>query len=147
MKKRISAQAWFERARVELAKFSKSGTEDAARILEAVLQQTSSKLWAHGERQLTISEYISLEALLDKRKQGIPVAYLIGKKAFWELEFQTSPVALVPRPETEHLVFYALELLDPSKQIQLVDLGCGSGCIGLSLAYALSNAEVFCTDQ
>lgn len=85
-----------------------------------------------SSRQLSSEEENRLENLAKRRAAGEPMAYILGKKAFYEHEFIVSPATLVPRPETEMLVDLALELL-PASKIHFADIGTGCGCIGLSL--------------
>lgn len=71
--------------------------------------------------------------LARRRAMGEPLAYILGKKEFYEHDFLVTPATLVPRPETEMLVDLALERM-PGQCGDFVDLGCGCGCIGLSIA-------------
>ena len=73
------------------------------------------------------------EQLLEQRREGVPVAYLIGEREFWSLPLSVNPATLIPRPETETLVTWALELELPAAAAVL-DLGTGSGAIALALA-------------
>ncbi len=81
---------------------------------------------------------------LDKLKKGIPLAYLIGKVEFMSLPFFVDSRVLIPRPETETLVESVLENLKPA--YSLLDLGTGSGCIGLSIAHYLQGERILLTD-
>lgn len=90
--------------------------------------------------------------LVKRRAAGEPVAYLVGKKEFYSLQFQVSKDCLIPRSETEHVVIEcfdrAKKLLasDPSKKIRIADVCTGSGCIGISLAKHLPQATVVAID-
>lgn len=85
-----------------------------------------------ADRELPGAAAEKLEQLCLRRQKGEPMAYLLGKKAFYKLEFAVNPHTLIPRPETEMLVEKSLELL-PAQDVRFVDAGCGSGCIGISL--------------
>ncbi len=88
-------------------------------------------------------------ALLEKqRTEGHPVAYLIGKKEFFNIELKVAPGVLIPRPETEHLVELTIDHIQSSgkKTPKILDLGTGSGAIGLALAKNIPNAQVTCVD-
>lgn len=85
-----------------------------------------------SSRLLSSEEESSLLNLVRRRATGEPMAYILGKKAFYEHEFMVSPATLVPRPETEMLVDLALGLF-PDDKINFADIGAGSGCIGLSI--------------
>jgi release factor glutamine methyltransferase len=88
-------------------------------------------------------------ALLEKqRAEGHPVAYLIGKKEFFNIELKVAPGVLIPRPETELLVELTINYVQSSgkKTPKILDLGTGSGAIGLALAKNIPNAQVTCVD-
>jgi len=87
-------------------------------------------------------------ALEKQRAEGQPVAYLIGKKEFFNIELKVAPGVLIPRPETELLVELTIEHVRSSgkKAPKILDLGTGSGAIGLALAKNLPNTEVTCVD-
>ena len=87
-----------------------------------------------------------LKDLIKRREKGEPLAYLTNKIGFWNLSLYVDNKVLVPRPETETLVQKILETFD-SKQIKVLDLGTGSGAIGLSLAKERPNWEVACSDM
>ena len=87
-----------------------------------------------------------LKDLIERREKGEPLAYLTNKIGFWNLSLYVDNKVLVPRPETETLVQNILEIFD-SKQIKVLDLGTGSGAIGLSLANERTNWEVVCSDM
>ena len=87
--------------------------------------------------------------LVKRRAEGVPFAYLAGKREFYSLDFRVTPDVLIPRPETEHLVEAALEFAKQRglKSARIVDLGCGSGCIGLSLLKNLPEARLLAVDR
>jgi release factor glutamine methyltransferase len=92
-----------------------------------------------------LEEWAALEKL---RAEGHPVAYLIGKKEFFNIELKVAPGVLIPRPETELLVELAIDFVQASskKTPRILDLGTGSGAIGLALAKNLPNSQVTCVD-
>jgi len=92
-----------------------------------------------------LEEWTTLEKL---RAEGHPVAYLIGKKEFFNIELKVAPDVLIPRPETELLVELAIDHVQASgkKTPRILDLGTGSGAIGLALAKNLPNSQVTCVD-
>lgn len=91
-------------------------------------------------------------AMVKERATGAPVAYLVGHREFYSMSFQVNSDVLIPRPETEFLVIEALDaakrILDDDKEasLMLVDVGTGSGCIAVSLAKHLPNANVIGID-
>ena len=86
-----------------------------------------------------------LEALVRRREQGEPLAYILKNKGFWSLELFVDENVLVPRPETEIIIEKILESFDTSEKTVL-DLGTGSGAIGLSLSKERKDWGVFCSD-
>lgn len=119
---------------------------DARLLLEFITGCTAAQLLAHPEVLLTDSEAAAFAALVMRRAQGEPVAYLIGTAGFFGDLLQVSPAVLVPRPETEELVSWALALLADCPAPALIDLGTGSGAIALALAGARPDARVMAID-
>ena len=87
-----------------------------------------------------------LKDLIKRREKGEPLAYLTNSIGFWDLSLYVDNKVLVPRPETETLVQNVLEMFD-SRQIRVLDLGTGSGAIGLSLAKERPDWEIICSDM
>jgi release factor glutamine methyltransferase len=88
-------------------------------------------------------------SILEKLKLEIPIQYILGTTSFFGLEFQVNENVLIPRPETEELVEWILSnnlKIQKSKNLKILDIGTGSGCIAISLAKNLPNAEVFAID-
>jgi len=88
----------------------------------------------------------AFRALIKRRVDGWPVAYLVGFREFYMLAFEVSPAVLVPRPETETLVAEALRLLKASPAPTVLDLCTGSGCIAVSVAHQKKDARVTAAD-
>ena len=90
------------------------------------------------------------EALLQRRLAHEPTPYITGQREFYGLDFEVTSVALIPRPETEHLVEAAIELTRTRSRIRrgplLADIGAGCGCIAVSLALNIPRSEVYATD-
>jgi len=87
--------------------------------------------------------------LVKRRAAGAPVAYLVGKKEFYSLSFRVTPDVLIPRPETEHLVVTAADLLatlPAGAEPQIADVGTGSGAIAVALAKQVKTLRVLATD-
>ena len=98
-------------------------------------RETSARMFCLLEagRELDDEELANLEAFVDRRATGTPLAHITGYKEFYGRDFLVTASTLIPRPETEMLVDTALEQLPPSA-LRFADLGAGSGCIGLTLA-------------
>jgi len=106
-------------------------------------------LYGHPDRELTTEEVSRYENALAQRSKGIPAQYITGHQEFWGMDFIVSPAVLIPRPETEHVIEAVLDRVGraPSHAaIRIVDVGTGSGCIALTLAKELPNAEIHATD-
>jgi release factor glutamine methyltransferase len=92
----------------------------------------------------------SLEVFAKRRQNGEPIAYLIGHKEFYSRPFKVTPSVLIPRPETEELVEHALTFLaqqpETSEPLRVLDIGCGSGVIAITLALENPKLEVLATD-
>lgn len=84
--------------------------------------------------------------LLQRRLSGEPLAYIAGKWEFYGLEMIVTPSVLIPRMDTEPLVFTALDILKDVNEPRILDLCCGSGCIGLAIAHQLPDAHVTLAD-
>ncbi|CAN7656028.1 peptide chain release factor N(5)-glutamine methyltransferase [Pseudoduganella sp. LjRoot289] len=101
-------------------------------------------LITQSERMLTEDEAQRLGALLQRRLDGEPVAYIVGQREFFGLPFHVGPAVLIPRPDTELLVELALERLPPSGRV--LDMGTGSGAIAVALAHSRRDASVTALD-
>ena len=119
---------------------------NAEGLLMFVLGVSRAYLYAHPERELTSEEETRYDEVLAQRATGMPSQYITGHQEFWGLDFVVSPAVLIPRPETEHLVETVLELARDVPRPRIVDVGTGSGCIALALAYELQSAEVYAVD-
>ena len=118
---------------------------DASVLLAHVLGGDRAFLWAHPERLLTPAEQRRFHVLLSRRGAGEPTAYLTGIREFWSLPFCVDRRVLIPRPETEIVVETVLEAWTRSDP-RIVDVGTGSGCIGIALAHERPRARVLGID-
>jgi release factor glutamine methyltransferase len=87
-----------------------------------------------------------LQEFFARRRAGEPVAYLTGEREFYGLSFAVTPAVLIPRPETETLVDYALEVIAPAQAARVLDLGTGSGCVAIAVARQRPFAQVTAVD-
>lgn len=113
---------------------SPSARLDAEWLLAAALGKPASYLRTWPERDVPADSEARFVADLARRRQGEPVAYILGRQGFWSLDIEVAPHTLIPRPDTELLVEAALQLL-PVTPAEVLDLGTGSGAIALALAH------------
>lgn len=119
---------------------------EARVLLREVLQQSDAWLLAHDDELLTADQAQQYVALVVRRVAGEPIAYITGRREFYGREFQVTPAVLIPRPETELLVELALQRLPAGASARVLDLGTGSGCIGITLAAERPQAQVTLVD-
>ena len=120
---------------------------DAERLLMHALGVDRAWLFAHALEPVEVGDAARFQALVARREQGEPVAYIIGRQGFWSLDLDVTPATLIPRPETELLVELALERLPADAPSAVADLGTGSGAIALALAHERPQARVVATDR
>jgi release factor glutamine methyltransferase len=113
-------------------------------LLQHVLGMTRVALITRSDRALTQAEADQLTALVRRRLDGEPIAYIVGQREFYGLPFRVSPAVLIPRPDTELIVELALERLPP--QGRLLDMGTGSGAIAVAVAHTRRDAQVTALD-
>jgi len=112
---------------------SPSARLDAEWLLAAALNKSTSYLRTWSEREVPAECAERFAADLARRRQGEPVAYILGRQGFWSLELEVAADTLIPRPDTELLVETALQLL-PAAPARVLALGTGTGAIALALA-------------
>ncbi len=127
---------------------ARAGTDpgEVEMLLGHVLQRSRSWLYAHGDEALADEASQRFMALVERRRAGEPVAYLVGERGFWGFDLKVSPATLIPRAETELLVELALERLPLDQKTRIADLGTGSGAIALALALERPLTQVTATD-
>ncbi|MCG3878970.1 peptide chain release factor N(5)-glutamine methyltransferase [Psychrobacter sp. Ps6] len=110
-----------------------------------VIDKPKLFLMTDDDYQLTDSELAQFNAGVVKMQQGMPLAYLTGQQEFWSLNFSVNEHTLIPRPDTEVLVEQVLNWINAQTtrvdNKRLLDLGTGSGCIAISLAHELKQAD------
>ncbi|MFC5460135.1 peptide chain release factor N(5)-glutamine methyltransferase [Massilia niabensis] len=116
-------------------------------LLCHVLGLTRVGLITGSERSLTAEEAERLSALVERRLNGEPIAYIVGTREFFGLPFQVGPAVLIPRPDTELIVELALERLTSlTPPARLLDMGTGSGAIAIAIAHTRPDAAVTALD-
>lgn len=118
---------------------------DAQLLLCHQVRQTRTWLLAHDEHELEVAQAQAFEWALSQRQAGVPLAYLVGEREFHGLVLQVTPDVLVPRPETELLVDWALEILI-GRPARVVDLGTGSGAVALAVKHRCPSVQMTGTD-
>jgi release factor glutamine methyltransferase len=113
-------------------------------LLCHALGLTRVSLITQSERTLTEAEAATLASLVERRLKGEPIAYIVGKREFFGLDFAVTDAVLIPRPDTELLVELALERLP--QQGRGLDMGTGSGAIAVSIAHTRPDAAVTALD-
>jgi release factor glutamine methyltransferase len=122
---------------------------DAALLLGHHLQRRREWLIAHPSVPIEAQSFEAFDLDCRRRADGVPVAYLVGRREFMGLELLVSSQVLVPRPETETLASWAIERLQATPagaRPRVIDLGTGSGALALAVAAACPHAEVTATD-
>jgi release factor glutamine methyltransferase len=135
-----------------------SHTLAAEVLLMHAINQDRAWLYSHPEGILDPAAAEKYCAFIARRAAGEPTQYITGKQEFWGLEFEVTPAVLIPRPETEHVMEVALARLGergfkihldtgaPRKILDVADIGTGSGCLAVALAYELPHAQIMATD-
>jgi release factor glutamine methyltransferase len=124
----------------------------AEMLMSHCLDMDRIALYMEFDRPLNSGELARYKALIQRRVQREPVAYITGKKGFWDIEVAVSPHVLIPRPDTETLVEAALSVLTQFQQrqgetpLKILELGAGSGAVIISLARAMPGHHYFAVD-
>lgn len=125
---------------------SDSASLDAQILLSEVLGQDRAYLLAHPEQVLTDEQQERFTGIINRRAKGEPVAYILGRRAFYDRDIAVAPGVLIPRPETELLLEQALDWVKTRPQSVVVDVGTGSGALAVTLAANAPDAKVYATD-
>lgn len=142
----VTIQSALQRARSEIASASESASLDSQVLLAHVLGVDRTYLLAHSDELLAADHQNTFFDLVRRCAQGEPLAYLIGRRGFYDRDFIVSPSVLVPRPETELLLERALAFARTRPNLTVVDVGTGSGAIAVTVAALCAHATVFAVD-
>ena len=134
MEDRATIRGILEQGVRDLAACSETPRLDAEILLSLALGKPRSHLHAWPREKVERQRRDTFRKLIQRRQQGEPIAYLTGQQEFWSLKLRVTPDTLVPRPETEHLVELALDLVPRDAAWLIADLGTGPGTIALALA-------------
>jgi len=144
----MKIRTWLEEERKSLHDVSPNPGLDAQILLIHELGKDKTWILAHPEDELESNQISSLQKQIEKARQGEPIPYLIGHWEFYALDFIISPDVLIPRPETEMIIDLALGWIKqnetPSK---ILDMGTGSGCIGITIALHAKNSSIIGADS
>ncbi|MEM1084796.1 MAG: peptide chain release factor N(5)-glutamine methyltransferase [Verrucomicrobiota bacterium] len=132
------------------AYLEKRGIDEARRNMQMLvahhLDCTRMELYVRFDEPIEESKLEPLREALRKRGEGIPVQHLIGSVFFRNHEFKVDARALIPRPETEELAEWLAKNLELGSSARILDMGCGSGVLGLSLAHDFPEAQITLAD-
>ena len=120
-------------------------TAIAKRFLEDTINISNYEIFLYPDRQIQESHQVLIENGAQRLAKGEPLQYVIGKMEYLTLDFRVTPDVLIPRPETEELIWW-IAADQQGKSINILDIGTGSGCIAISLAKMLPKATVYATD-
>ena len=138
-----SALAWAKEQLVG----SESASLDAQLLLAETLVTERTVILAHPERALKANEETLFRQVVERRVRGEPLAYILGKQAFYDREFRVTPATLIPRPETEVLLEAALEsVVGDGQRVTVADVGTGCGALAICFAALKSGARVYASD-
>lgn len=119
---------------------------DAEIILAHTIRKPRTFLHAHGSQKLDPRQHEIANARLELRRDRTPIAYIIGHKEFYGRNFKVTPATLIPRPETEALIHLLKKYLGNPMSKRLVDVGTGSGCLGITAKLEFPTVDVTLLD-
>jgi len=119
---------------------------DAELLLMRAAGRDRAWILAHADADLTPVQRARFEGWLDRRARHEPIQYILGETEFYGLTFTLTPDVLIPRPETEHLIEAVLTKAPQEAATRICDVGTGSGCIAVTLAHELPQAQVTALD-
>lgn len=143
----MKSRDWLSTAQIKL----EQGGFDSAKLESEVLLSFAlgvprHTFLVHPEHEISEGECATANALLDRRLKWEPLAYITGEREFYGRRFEVGPGVLVPRQETELLIDLALDAVAGQNCPKILDIGTGSGCIGITISLELPNAHVSAVD-
>lgn len=133
---------WFQQNQVE------GGRLAAELLLARAMNCRKIDLYTRYDAEPTEAQRTAFRELVRRAGEHTPIAYLLGSREFFSLEFEVTPAVLVPRPETEALAQRMIDLCrsSPRRQWQILDVGTGSGCVAVAIAKYAANAVLVASD-
>jgi release factor glutamine methyltransferase len=135
-----------QQGRSLLAQVSDEGDIEAEMLLRECLSLDRTRLYARLGEELSTEQEEAYRGLIVRRMVYEPAAYILGHKEFFGLEFEVTPAAIIPRPETERLVEIAIDFLRRQAGLKIADVGTGCGAIAVSIAHTVPEASIVAVD-
>lgn len=144
----MEISSWLKNARLKLSRESGTSQLDAEVMLAFVLNADRSWLHAHPDEIITENNLAILNNYLQRRAVHEPLAYILNKTEFYGREFYIKNGVLVPRPESETLIDMCIKLVHNKElsDVLIIDVGCGSGALGITMGLELNNTDVVGVD-
>ncbi len=120
---------------------------NAERIACSLTNLSRVELYTEPNRLVTSDIVAEFDVFLTRRLNDEPLQYILGETEFYGIRIKCDPRALIPRPETEFVVSEAIEMLQDFDRLYILDLACGTGCIGIALAINLPQASISAADS
>ena len=140
----MNVSSWLKKTRNEIDSL------DAELLLLAILHENErSFLVSHDDMELFQNDLDVLDKLVQLRKRGMPLAYILGEKEFYGRKFKVDRDVLIPRPESEDIIEIVKKLVQKDykdKEVRILDVGTGSGCLGITLSLEIPSAKVVASD-
>ena len=146
MDNNLSIKKHIESASSLLADVSGSASLDSELLMSFILDKPRTWLHTWPDKELTQEQVVQFQSLVSRRKQGEPIAHIIGEQEFWSINLKVTQDTLIPRADTERLVEIALEKIPQQSFWNIADLGTGSGAIALAIAKERPDAQIIATD-
>ena len=135
-----------QQGRSLLAQVSDEGDIEAEMLLRECLSLDRTRLYARLGEELSTEQEEAYRGLIVRRMVYEPAAYILGHKEFFGLEFEVTPAAIIPRPETERLVEIAIDFSRRQAGLKIADVGTGCGAIAVSIAHTVPEASIVAVD-
>jgi release factor glutamine methyltransferase len=144
----MTLREWLQKAEAHLrvGPHPDRARRDAELLLLYVVRRERAALLARWNEKLDEQEAARYVDLIERRRAGEPIQYILGETEFYGLPFRVTRDVLIPRPETEHLVERVIALAAQFARPRIVDVGTGSGAIAIALAHTLTSAEITAID-